>query len=283
MSFKRPETAFSVELQHLFRSRFFNLTSGAGYFDINGRIDQVLGFDLPPPDGPEISSSASTDLQHFNPYAYSYINPLKNVTFTVGLSVDVLSGDSLDVGDQTQVNPKFGITWEPIRGTTLRAAAFRVLKRTLITDQTIEPTQVAGFNQFFDDLNGTNSWRYGAAIDQRFMRDLFGGVEFSKRDLEFKVINIIDPTNPTTTTLNADEYLARAYLFWAPHPWLALRAGYMFERFKEDVFPTDQTELNTHQVPLGINFFHPSGGERIPDRNLLESRWDVSAISDRRD
>jgi tetratricopeptide (TPR) repeat protein/opacity protein-like surface antigen len=259
VSLKRPETAFSVELQHLFRSRSFNLTSGVGYFDINGRIDQVIGLDLPPPDGPEISSTASTDLHHFNTYAYSYINLLKNVTFTVGVSVDVLSGDSLDVGDQTQANPKFGITWEPIPGTTLRAAAFRVLKRTLITDQTLEPTQVAGFNQFFDDLNGTKSWRYGAAIDQRFTKDLFGGVEFSYRDLEFKLIDIIsDPTSHTTTTQNANEYLARAYLFWTPHPWLALRAEYMFERFEQDVL-TDRTKMNTHRVPLGINFFHPSG------------------------
>ena len=259
VSFERPETAFSVELQHLFRSRSFNLTSGIGYFDINGHVDQVVGIDLPPPVGPEIRATESTDLHHFNTYAYSYINLLKNVTFTAGLSIDDLSGDSLVVGDQTQVNPKFGITWEPIRGTILRAAAFRVLKRTLITDQTLEPTQVAGFNQFFDEFNGTKSWRYGAAIDQRFTKDLFGGVELSKRDLEFKVVDIIsDPTSHTTTTLNADEYLARTYLFWTPHPWLALRAEYMFERFEQDVL-TDRLKMNTHRVPLGINFFHPSG------------------------
>jgi tetratricopeptide (TPR) repeat protein len=270
VSLERPETAFSVEIQHLFRSRFFNLTSGTGYFNINGRVDQVTGLDLPPPIGPEISSTVRTDLDHFNAYAYSYINLLKNVTFTVGLSVDVLSGDSLEVGDQTQVNPKFGITWEPIRGTTLRAAVFRVLKRTLITDQTLEPTQVAGFNQFFDDFNGTKSWLYGAAIDQRFTRDLFGGVGFSKRDLEFKVVDIIsDPENPGTETLNADEYLARAYLFWALHPWLTLRADYMFERFEQDVL-TDQTELDTHRVPLGINFFHPSG----VSASLTATYWD---------
>ena len=259
VSLERPETAFSIELQHLFRSRFLNLTSGTGYFDINGRVDQVTGLDLPPPIGPEISSTASTDLDHFNAYVYSYINLLKNVSFTVGLSIDVLSGGSLEVGDQTQVNPKFGITWEPIRGTTLRAAAFRVLKRTLITDQTLEPTQVAGFNQFFDDFNGTESWRYGAAIDQRFTKDLFGGVEFSKRDLEFKVVDIIsDPEDPESKTLNADEALACAYLFWTPHPWLAFRVDYMFERFEQDVL-TDRTEIDTHRVPLGINFFHPSG------------------------
>ena len=74
--------------------------------------------------------------------------------------------------------------WNPLPGTTLRAAAFKVLKRTLVTDQTLEPTQVAGFNQFFDDVNGASSWRYGVGIDQKFGRDVFAGAEFSKRDVK---------------------------------------------------------------------------------------------------
>ena len=68
-------------------------------------------------------------------------------------------------------------------GTTVRAAAFRVLKRTLVTDQTLEPTQVAGFNQFYDDVNGATSWRYGLGLDQKFGRDVFAGAEISKRGL----------------------------------------------------------------------------------------------------
>jgi hypothetical protein len=65
-------------------------------------------------------------------------------------------------GEETsQFNPKFGVTWNPLAATTVRAAIFRTLKRTLITDQTLEPTQVAGFNQFFDDINLTETWRYG--------------------------------------------------------------------------------------------------------------------------
>ena len=150
-------------------------------------LTRLLGLIFPPPDGPgptEISATTSTDLQHVNVYAYAYIHLLKNVTFTVGASADFLSGDSLDVEDKTQFNPKFGITWNPFPATTVRAAVFRVLKRTLITDQTLEPTQVAGFNQFFDDINGTEAWRYGGAIDQKFTKDIFGGVEFSKRELE---------------------------------------------------------------------------------------------------
>ena len=31
-----------------------------------------------------------------------------------------------------------------------------------------------------------------------------------------------------------DEYLGRAYLFWTPHRWLALRAEYLFERLKSE-------------------------------------------------
>jgi hypothetical protein len=132
------------------------------------------------------------------------------------------------------------------------------LKRTLITDQTLEPTQVAGFNQFFDDANGTEAWRYGGAIDQRLTRDIFGGVEFSKRTLKVPIVDLSDPDNPGTREFDFDEYLARSYVFWTPHEWLALRAEYMFERFDLEGF-TDQTELDTHRVPLGINFFHPSG------------------------
>src|SRR6185503_960947 len=106
-----------------------------------------------------------------------------------------------------QFNPKFVLTWEPIPGTTLRAAAFRTLKRTLITNQTLEPTQVAGFNQFFDDLNLTEAWRYGGAIDQKLTKNIFGGVEFSKRDLKVPFSDFsVDPENPPTRKANWDEY-----------------------------------------------------------------------------
>jgi tetratricopeptide (TPR) repeat protein len=263
LSVRRPESALSAELQHLFRSRYVNVTSGVGYFDVRGRIDQVTTLDpafaalvgFPP----ELRGHTGTDLKHVNGYAYATINPLKNLSFTAGLSVDSLDGEDPSVGETTQINPKAGVIWEPFRGTTLRAAAFRTVKRTLITDQTLEPTQVAGFNQFFDDENGTKAWRYGGAIDQRFTKDLFAGVEVSKREGEFKAIDIItDPNNPSTSTFNTDEFLTRGYVFWTPHPWVALRAEYVFERFTKDI-PDDRFELTTHRLPLGVSFFHPLG------------------------
>jgi tetratricopeptide (TPR) repeat protein len=260
-----PQEAVALELQHLFRAPSFSLTSGVGYFDIDGTLNTKIGTVFPPPFD-VIPSTTDTGIQHVNAYAYGHINLLRNVTFTVGASFDYLRGDPdlIPGGSQDQFNPKFGITWHPFASTTLRAGFSRVLKRTLITDQTLEPTQVAGFNQFFDDINATDAWRYGVAIDQKLTPHLFGGVEASKRDLTIPTLDFsVDPANPRTIKLDADEYLGRAYLLWTPHAWLALRAEYLLERFENDPLLTtgfeEPKELTTHRVPLGLGFFHPSG------------------------
>ena len=57
-----------------------------------------------------------------------------------------------------------------------------------------------------------------------------------------------------------NEYLGRAYLYWTPHKWLAFRAEYGYEKFKyADQVNLGAKEVETHSVPLGVNFFHPSG------------------------
>jgi tetratricopeptide (TPR) repeat protein len=246
-----PEDAYGVELQHLWRTQYLNLTSGLGYFNVDGEIQSRIGFLGDVTELPDIP----TEFDHVNLYAYAYLNFLKNVTVTVGASFDHLSGDLPGDGDD-QFNPKFGITWNPFPNTTVRATVFRTLKRTLITDQTLEPTQVAGFNQFFDDINLTEAWRYGGAIDQKFGRDIYAGVEFSRRDLTVPFIDM----NSVTQEVSWDETLGRVYLFWTPHPWLALKTQYVFERFeRDDELTLGFKDLETHRVPLGIRFFHPSG------------------------
>ena len=87
-------------------------------------------------------------------------------------SLIVTAGVSLDdfqEGDlvRTSANPKAGVSWAAGAATTIRAAAFKALERRLISGQTIEPTNVAGFNQFFYDGNAAESWRYGAGVDRR--------------------------------------------------------------------------------------------------------------------
>jgi tetratricopeptide (TPR) repeat protein len=257
---KGEETSDSVELQYLFRSVHADVVIGGGYFHIDGKIDTTATTDFPPPDD-VIRYELGTDLRHTNLHAYSTLKPMRSLAVTLGASGDLTDGDSLEMADREEFNPKLGVTWSPWARTTLRAAAFRVMKRTLITDQTLEPTQVAGFNQFFDDINGTTSWRYGAAVDQRFTETIFGGVEASRRDLE---VPSIVQTEVSAEVENTDweEDLGRAYLFWAADRRLTLGAEYQLERFEQkdrDEFADGRFKLTSHRVPLSANVFLPSG------------------------
>ena len=159
---------------------------------------------------------------------YSLINYPQEVTWTIGGSADFLRGGTRDL-DHNQLNPKFGLTWNPFSGTTLRASAFRTLTRTLISNQTLEPTQVAGFNQFFAERDGTESWVYGIGVDQELSSVVYGGVEFFERDMDVIFLDLDKLKNQET---NWEENLARVYLYWTPHPWLATSAEYQYERFE---------------------------------------------------
>ncbi|MGH7767057.1 MAG: tetratricopeptide repeat protein [Candidatus Binatia bacterium] len=252
-----PQKAFGLELQHLFRSRHFNVTSGVGYFDIDGKLGLTVGFPAAPP---FFDKSIGLNMRHHNAYTYANVSLAKNVTLTVGASIDYLHRENSAFSDDDvlQFNPKLGMTWNILPTTTVRASVFRAVKRTLITDQTLEPTQVSGFNQFFDDINGTKAWRYGAAVDQKFTKNVFGGVEFSMRDLKIPLIDST-ATPETIEDFDGKEYLGRAYLFWTPHPWWALRTEYQFEGFRNDSGLGEPKRIDTHRIPVGLNFFHPSG------------------------
>ena len=259
---RRNHTGISSEIQHLFRSPIVNLTSGFGYFTVDGAENINLDLDLPFPPGPQtIKSSISKGVNHFNVYTYANFSLVKNVTVTLGGSGDFYDPRSSSAEKRNQFNPKAGFVWNPFPDTTGRAAVFRVLRRTLITNQTLEPTQVAGFNQFFDDndIEAVRSWRYGGAIDQKLPFNLYGGMEYSLRDMS---VPFEDLTGPSLQIKRADwhEQLARAYMFWTPHPWLALRAAYQYEEFERDKeFTIFLKKLATHSVPLGVSLIHPSG------------------------
>ncbi len=132
------------EVQHLFKSKSINIISGLGQFEGKKDIcDNSFGEEL----------NSSMDTRHTNLYVYSDINFPRNVTWSFGTSADFFK----EFDTRTQLNPKIGVSWNPWPSSTLRMAAFRTMTRTLISKQTIEPTQVAGFNQFYDDQPGTDA------------------------------------------------------------------------------------------------------------------------------
>ncbi len=260
---KTEDDGYLAEGQYLFRSERFDLISGVGHFDADRDEVTAMTIVIPafPPFIPEpieeiSESEEDSDIRHTNYYVYSLLKYPDNFIWTVGGSADFFDGG---IKDRDQFNPKIGLLWNPFPDTTIRAAAFRTLTRSLISSQTIEPTQVAGFNQFFDDTEATKAWRYGVGIDQRFSHPWYVGAEFSKRDLD---VPLIDLTTMSVRETDRDEYFGRAYLFWTPFKCLALSGEYQFEKFERAPdAPGEEAivELKTHRFPLGVRFFHPDG------------------------
>jgi tetratricopeptide (TPR) repeat protein len=168
-------TASRVELQHLWRQVAFSLVSGASYLE--GRTSED-----------NAGSVVESKQRHLNVYAYATYALIPNSTYVqAGLSYDDLH--LRDTGNQTQLNPKVGLTWHPATETTARAALFRTLKRRINADAALEPTQVAGFDQYFDDSNGTKAWGYGVAADTKVSDSMRIGARATRRNLGVPLTN----------------------------------------------------------------------------------------------
>lgn len=163
------ERTNNAEIRTLYEGELLAATGGLGFLT----LDQTVS-----PTFRGLPNSWSTN--NWNAYAYATLRRLQPVTVNLGVSVD--SFKSLDV-ERRQVNPKLGVTWQITPNALLRAAALRTLSRPLISSQTLEPTQIAGFNQFFDDIIGANSQLYGVGFDWRARPNLYLGLEGIRREV----------------------------------------------------------------------------------------------------
>ncbi len=287
---KGPLYAHTLELQHLYRSNSLRLVSGGGYFKANNDSDaNLLTTPPPPPFIPAtILSERDQDQRQHNAYVYAYLPYGNDLTVTLGASYDALDIDNNDKGaangvpvpasgshlDVTKFNPKLGISWELATDTTLRAAAFRAVARNLVSDQTIEPTQVAGFNQFYDDATGTVEKRYGIGLDHDFSANLSAGTEYSQRDLDVPYLD------GDYKEVDWQERMGRAYLYWTPHERLAASMEYLYERFSRDSGFTGETlatRIRTNKLPLSVNYFHPKGYIASLTATYIDQEGDFSS------
>ena len=233
---RRHSDGYIVETQYSYGGySAFDVIAGGGYYSFDQRTRRE-----------EFSALRTT--RHGNVYVHTLLHYPQSVTWDFGLSVDWFDDNLLGTFDS--VNPKFGMLWNVTPHTLLRAAAFKVLKRSLIANQTLEPTQVAGFNQFFDDFEGTDSLRYGGESTSVLLLTSSAGSKISKRDLDVPSPDFVDD--------NWKESLYRGYLHWTPHPHWAASLDYVREEFTNlGQFAARDTE--TQIVSADISYFRPSG------------------------
>ncbi|KJV07834.1 tetratricopeptide repeat protein [Methylocucumis oryzae] len=110
---KLDDDGFSAETQHVYSLASVRLISGFSHYHADQNCQDAAFF--------PVCLSTNPQLENNTGYLYSHWNLAKAFTVTAGLSADFLHDPSASVN---QVNPKFGLTWQPYSGTTLRAAAF---------------------------------------------------------------------------------------------------------------------------------------------------------------
>jgi tetratricopeptide (TPR) repeat protein len=186
---------------------------------------------------------------HDNEFAYLDLRPARWATLYLGAShtnLDAGEADSVD-----RVNGKAGLTLNLSPATALRFAVFDGVKAPKYQQQTLEPTQFAGFNQIFDDLDGTRWRRSAVGFDHRFRNGIAGGLEGSRRALEVPRLGCLGECRADWR-----EWLHRAYLAIPLGDRAALSIAWRTELLRLDDNPASLTTLpwrtRTELLPLGL-------------------------------
>ncbi len=263
------DEGYLIEAQYLFRADGFNLITGVGGYniDVQSREEPVSCAE------DTCLTEANFSAKQNNAYFYTNIAMPKNTIWTFGLGYNTIEQNQDRFIDLDSINPKFGLRWNITDNAQLRLAAFKTLKPRLVVQQTIEPSQVAGFNQFFDEPNGTTAESYGIGLDFRLTENLYGGVEGFRRNLEIPIFNDL-PSVKEYEFLDGQEKLYFGYLYWIPHPQWAIRLEYRSDKFFESGefrLPPEYTiisgqpsilgtyQVDTISVPLTVRYFNSSG------------------------
>jgi len=238
------DRSWSGELQWHYSANPFYIVAGAGYLKGTEEFVGIL----------------KQDISAYNVYLYGEWEARElHLKLQGGLSVNSIDEDPLK---RTRTDPKLGLIWTPGPDTTVRAAALRALKRPLVSNQTVEPTQVAGFNQFFDLPDGTEDTRYGAAVDQRLLGDAHIGFEASHSRMKVPLFS-----TEGLTEFDWNERTAKGYFYWAASrtremgqpPWsAALAIEYEYDKMtRPDELTGDEgiVSLDTRFIPIRLTLF----------------------------
>jgi len=265
-------SGYQLESAYLLEYERFNLTIGGGRYayDIQNQwnssnpfICLALG-----------CQQTNTNIIQNSGYAYSNIKLLDNLTATGGLSYDSYNDSQASSLAIEQANPKFGLLWQFNKELLFRLAVFDTLKSPIIVNQQLQPMQIAGFNQFFDDSNGTRATQYAIGMDYHPAQNWYAGIELYTRKLDVPIINRSSFLSDPRT-----ENLYRFYVNWILHEHWLMNSGFRYEDFHSTGVSTPQT-VATAYLPTSLRFFHEVGVFAELRGTYINQRVDTQQFGD---
>lgn len=245
------------EAQYIYQGEKVDLLTGVGKAKSKEALTTKLTITSPFPGLPDIEQTIHNDQEFDQKSAYAYAN-LSSSNGTGIIGIDYLNIDDGASFRKKQFNPKLGLLWDISKASRVRLAAFRTMRGIAVNNQTLSPSQVAGFNQLLDDTLGTKAWRYGAAIDSQLKEKLYAGIELTRRTATDFVSSSSLPEE------DHQELHHEAYLSWASTKYFSLTGRYIYDDFEREYtdgeFNFDRpAALNTRSLLLQMKFHHPTG------------------------
>jgi cytochrome c-type biogenesis protein CcmH/NrfG len=266
-----------IEAQYVLRRPGVTWTAGAGHFDGEQTVSSDGFF------GPV---TARGDDTFSNAYVYAKLQNLGPVEITAGLAYeDVLApigllpprDSNIGIGEvefeNDEISAKFGLSARAASRTVVRATAFNRMSPAIGRLQTLEPTQVAGFNQFYDDPGGTSSFNYGVGLDQGFTKSFFAGFSLLRRDLDIPepICDNPDPFagcafQPATGVVQraSDDWLGNLYINGTAARRVAMSLEYSYEERDFDFTQVSNNSLfedyvKTERLRPQVRYYMPMG------------------------
>jgi Tfp pilus assembly protein PilF len=249
--------SYNGELQYQGRGGGGHVVAGAGIFESKRTGETTSSLTILPFPPDMFFSPIDSTLRSANAYIYGYTGRPGRARVVLGASLDHAENrDPTIARNDSRLNPKLGAVLPLGAATTLRLAAFGGMKRLPSTTPSIEPTQVAGFNQLFDDVNHTRFRRYGAGLDHSWYTGLHAGLELSRRNLRVPIVAEFPEEDRR-------ELLHRAYVSRRVNNRMAIGAEAVLERIDRILtipsLALVPTGVDTRSVPLTLTYHHPFG------------------------
>jgi hypothetical protein len=268
-------TGFRGDLQHIWDTSWLSLVTGASVLEGEDRKKETTVFQFTFPFQLPISTEGTTPEESQRGYLYATWHLGERVDLTTGATYahvrfSELTGGPFDDSDSeaNELDPKVGLVARISARTTLRAAYFETLGGAGNADlESIEPTQVAGFNQLFDDPIAARARGAGVGLDQKFAKQTYLGVEGLWRELDWTLGS--DPADTVLaffpkaiSELQASERSARAYIYQVLNRRTTATVEYTLLDRTDDTSELGDASTDkslTHRIRIGLNYFHPSG------------------------
>ena len=249
--FDDDHDAHNSELQLVYRTPRSQTIVGAGnYVDVFNNKD-VTQLKIGTTVISDTSVSKKDKITHKNFYWYEMLD-ISSINILLGATNDD-HDNNVDNLHVNQISPKLAVK-SKLHNTSIKAAYFSTLKRPLLNAQTLEPTNIFGFNQFYDEINGTTANNIALGINTTLNTKINSGIDFIKRDLVIPINR-----NSTQVEEGQKETITKAYINWLPSTHFSINFSiHYLDQLREfdsnNVSTTEPLQMTTTKYPLSLTY-----------------------------